>query len=1083
MQTPYQPQIELTDGLQSRQRDNPGDMAVAHDLGLLHFWMASVRSSPIAAEVELDHWHKVIANWGMLFGDDVYWEVRAGERSLCYGETIAEDALQTARRLITERVIKCLVEYDQVHPPGPEEVSLETLFHLEVKANQLLREWSGFQVQADSQEKLFCGPLMARHLGIGTHIGQVMHRLADAQEEEDDLLRLLRTMLTGVGDAPDIVDSLDKRRLMMCFSQLGAAYASLDLLNNPDKTLALLAGLSCSDCDGYSDVSIGQNLLLVVPRTCNERCPSFVDRNPAYEAVPHRGQHLFRHAVELMAQAHMTLAEQSIRAQPPIVADATRHWQNALKVSELIGIEAQLRDVLVTTALGRTTTLVQNQQFDESVALLQTVYPLTDDERIQGRLAEVLTDRGVKRGNRSEWDGAVEDLRSALTINPHSVRARSNLVTALRGAAALAHETGNKSSARFHLDEARSVLSSGLEMDGDKSEWQQELLETELEMIVIGGESGEDGSGGPAELLGGLLAVFGSREDGADSAGAEAMRLMAEAADRAAAQDFAEALQLTERALELAPDSPLLLRGLASMTNNYGVQLAEQEQFERAIQVLEGGLRRFPDNADLQRNLQGVRHAHNLHRLTSEGSPLEALEALLRVLAEEPDKAARPQQDLPRLAPPATVLHRATELAERGRAKSGQGDLPGAIADLEEALSLAPENQDVRQSLADTLEKHADSLIAQGKRDEGLAVARRGLMYMPAHAGLKMTVTLTPLSQPGAAASGSDVTTPETMLRTLFDDLAKAVASAAGDVQPLKDGPADPGAVAKAGALLRETGLKYQEPGPNRYALPFRTEHRDRLVAQLQVVRDLAVVSVPVPVGLFDEADLLYSLLRATYAGDYFKVCRSQQGGLFLLAETPLSVLSAKSLEEIIRDAIGFADVSDADLASADKMAAHIDAIQGARRLEEGLADGSGGGLFGLFRRVKGMAESAQRLVDFCRASNVKCDRVADNRYQLEVGLANLTVLAICKGSAVSFVAILGDMRPARGNLRFYRRVAEINMELEVWKIALDSDDDVAFLYELPSLDEDAFERMTDGLDQYLMRYGFELMLLARSGV
>jgi tetratricopeptide (TPR) repeat protein len=781
-----------------------------------------------------------------------------------------------------------------------------------------------------------------------------------------------------------------------------------------------------------------------------------------------------------MAEVFMALAEQDIRAQPPKIDEATAHWQDAIQAARAIGFESQFLDTLVTTTLARSTTLTQGQHLDEGVALLQAVQPLTDDERVVGKLAELLTDRGVKKGNEQQWDGAVEDLRSALSFNPHSVRARSNLLTALRGAAATAHEAEDTTTARQHLQEARSVLRSGLEMDGDNSGWRQEMIEVEFELLAVEGGSSDGESGGLAALLGGLMAMLGSAQDSTDSA--EAMHLMAEAADKAAAQDFAEALRLTERALELDPESPLLLRGLASMTNNYGVQLAEQDQFEQAIQVLQEGVRRFPDHADLQRNLQSVQRADELRRLTSEGSPLEALEALLRVLAEDSGAgvATQPTQEPPRLAPPATGRNRFTELAEAGRAKRERGDLPGAIADLEQALSLAPEHQDIRRSLADTMEKHADALIAQGRRDEGLAVARRGLMYVPDHAGLKMTLALASLGQSGTEGNSTDASAPEAALRTLFEGLARAAASTAGEVQPLKNGPAEPGAAARASVLLQETELKYQERGSNRYVLPFRTEHRDRVVAQLQVVHDLAVVSTPVTAGSVDESALLYSLLRATFTGDYFKACRSSQGQMFLVAETPVGVLSAKSLEEIIRDLVSFADVPDADLTSAERLASHIGSVQAARRMGEGLG-ASGGGLFGFLRR-KSLDESAQRLVEFSRTAGVECQRVADNRYRLKVGLTGLNVLAICKGSAISFIASFGDMRPARGNLRFYRRVTEINMELDVWKIALDSDDDVAFLYELPALDEDTFERMTDGLDQHLMRYGFELTLLARTG-
>jgi tetratricopeptide (TPR) repeat protein len=1055
---------DLHKWLGTQQQARPLDLSLAHDLGLINFWQVT-GSYPLPLGDEAQSgWRRVIANWAMVLGDDGYWGIWTQERSRRFGKPLNPDEIQKARGLISERIVHLLAEFDHLQSPLADNVTLEMVFHLETRAIQLLRKFKGFVVEEGATARLFCGPLMVEHLDLGAQVGQLAQTLQEPDGEASDLLQLLRRLMDSDGDALDVVDGRHRRNLMRCFSQLGPAFVALER-EEPQKTLDLLRALDCPDCEGYSPSLSTAATVATFPRTCAGQCSSFAAKNPAYSLFPDRGTLLFNQAVELTAEAHMALAEQDIRAHPPKVTEATNHWQDSLDAAQAIGIERQFRDTLVTTALGRATTLGQSQHLDEGIVLLEAVLPLTDDERVLGRLAELFTDRGVKRGNADEWEGAVEDLRNALNINPHSVRARSNLVTALRGAATSAKEAGLIESARQRLEEARAVLKSGLEIDRGKEEWQTELLKTEFELMVLGSIS-DDGNGGDvATLLDGLMAVLGSGTDATGSPQAEAMRLMAEAAEKAAEEEYREALRITERALVLDPDSPLLLRGMESMTNNYGVQLADQGDFEQAIEVLEGGVRRFPDNADLQRNLQSVRNAQEMRQLATDGSPLAALETLLRVLSDESDGSS----SLSLSSPPGR--DRASDLADRGRAKADRGDLTGAITDLEEALSLAPSNQSIRRSLADTLEKHADALIAQGRREEGLAAARRGLMFVPDHGGLQATIAIAALGQ---AESGGQ----ESALRTLMEGLARAAGVTGEDIRPFKEGPVDPGAAEKVGALLRETGLKYQEPGRHRYAIPFRTEHRDRLVAQLQVVRDLAVVSVPLAFHTRDEATLYYSLLRATFTGDYFKACRSQGGQLFLAAEVPSSVLAAKSLEGVIRDAISFADVTDADLASADKLGAHIAAVQAARRMAEGLTNG-GGGLFGFLKRNKGQDESAQQLMSLCRAAGVNCQRVGDNRYGLKLGLTELNALALCKGSAISFIVTFGDMRPARGNLRFYQRVTEINTELDVWKVALDSDDDVAFMYELPALDENSFTALTNQIDMTIMRYGMELTLLS----
>ncbi len=100
------------------------------------------------------------------------------------------------------------------------------------------------------------------------------------------------------------------------------------------------------------------------------------------------------------------------------------------------------------------------------------------------KLAELLTDIGVKAGNESRWDDAITALREALEIDTHAPRTRTNLVTALRGKAASHFRADQNAQARSLLEEARQILETGLEMDEENKEWESELLDVKREIEV-----------------------------------------------------------------------------------------------------------------------------------------------------------------------------------------------------------------------------------------------------------------------------------------------------------------------------------------------------------------------------------------------------------------------------------------------------------------------------------------------------------------------------------------------------------------------------------------------------------------------
>jgi tetratricopeptide (TPR) repeat protein len=64
--------------------------------------------------------------------------------------------------------------------------------------------------------------------------------------------------------------------------------------------------------------------------------------------------------------------------------------------------------------------------------LLEAVNRLCGDAEVQGMLPALYASRGIAAGNAKRWQQAVDDLRQARKLNPHSRQAGENLVTALR---------------------------------------------------------------------------------------------------------------------------------------------------------------------------------------------------------------------------------------------------------------------------------------------------------------------------------------------------------------------------------------------------------------------------------------------------------------------------------------------------------------------------------------------------------------------------------------------------------------------------------------------------------------------------
>jgi len=237
----------------------------------------------------------------------------------------------------------------------------------------------------------------------------------------------------------------------------------------------------------------------------------------------------------------------------------------------------------------------------------------------------------------------------------------------------------------------------------------------------------------------------------------------------------------------------------------------------------------------------------------------------------------------------------------------------------------------------------------------------------------------------------------------------------------------------------------------------------------------MVVVSVPMHWREVDEAEAMWAHLRATQTTDIHKLCLDDE--LSLVAQVPVSLLSAEVLERLIREAVAIADTPDEDLTSPDAL--RRSAASGA--MEALFARGTGEQMLGrMVRDLSSHGEAAQALPNLCHAVGISCvPEEKEGNYRLTLDPGSLKVLALCRGPRASFLAWVGELRPRRGHLAFYRRMAEINAKMDICRVALDRDDDVTFLYELPALNEAALRDMAERLPTYMLIHGLQLMILA----
>lgn len=460
-------------------RQEPTDPRVVHNLALLRFHGGAVIGRD-GGSADGHDWARVgIGVWGALLRNAAVWErwrTVARER---YGVAVAPSAIVRLQADVEARFRGML---DRVGATGRHDVAndLSMLFECELSAAMCLANTGGLPIADDSGRRLACGPLLVRDLALEPALGS----LAARSWLSEDV----------AGSDPAVA------RAARLFSQLGPAQAYLDA-EQPRAALEALTNLRCPRCMPPRQRRPAG--VLWRPAVCVETCPEFDRQNPAYSGLQDKGRRLLDEAASLTIDTRLGLAGADIAALPMNFEAAIKHWHEAIYLAGEVGRHQDTQRRITAAVLGRGKALERRGHLDEAIMLLERVGVVTDRSRrlkLEGRLAELLADRGIQAANElsPRWQASVADLRRSVGHNPHTPRPLRNLAVALRMFARELLEQGRLHDAVDLLSEAVQLrhLTAG---SHDNPELQEQLERAERDLddlleVAHRPWTGEDGS-------------------------------------------------------------------------------------------------------------------------------------------------------------------------------------------------------------------------------------------------------------------------------------------------------------------------------------------------------------------------------------------------------------------------------------------------------------------------------------------------------------------------------------------------------------------------------------------------------------
>ncbi|MFD9886012.1 hypothetical protein ACFWZT_31660 [Streptomyces alboflavus] len=472
------------DVLGTAARRDPSDHRVTHALAiaLLNSPAQEPRTDgppPAAPPCE-----RAVAAWGTLLYDASFWDrvrLTAGRR---YGVDVAADLVPDLRTGLRDRVARHLPDEGDSGSRVPPDVLLQR----EADAARLLDEAGGFPGPWGTP--LRCGPLAIAALGRVREFGAftaagggaAIARGADAETGTGTGTDTGTGAGTGAGAASDTDPA--HPTLIHPFSELG--FAQLQLAAGlPGDALAALVELRCRDCRARARAAGS-----AAAPVCEPDCARFDALNPGYAGLPDRHRRLARDARELALHARVTLGRDHLTADRPDFDAAAACWRRALVHSRQLDRYRHTQAAVVGLALAAAKDAYRAGRLTRAVGTLETarsVIGANERPRLDGQLARVLADRGIREANREDPDleTSASDLRRSVAIAPRLRRAQLSLGIVLHGLALRRWGSGSLSGARTALEDAVGQLTAALAHFPDDPEIteQRNRVQGELDFV------------------------------------------------------------------------------------------------------------------------------------------------------------------------------------------------------------------------------------------------------------------------------------------------------------------------------------------------------------------------------------------------------------------------------------------------------------------------------------------------------------------------------------------------------------------------------------------------------------------------
>lgn len=248
---------------------------------------------------------------------------------------------------------------------------------------------------------------------------------------------------------------------------------------------------------------------------------------------------------------------------------------------------------------------------------------------------------------------------------------------------------------------------------------------------------------------------------------------------------------------------------------------------------------------------------------------------------------------------------------------------------------------------------------------------------------------------------------------------------------------------------LSATELKFLELGGGSMAFPFGGERVDQVTVEVRELGDeLVYFAVPLPEpGMFGREAAHHHALRASYTTNFIKAM-TVKSGLAFAAELPKTVVTPAVAEGVIRGLVFLADVKKKDLTDEEGC--------NSRMVKCVLAQSS--------LVTVDVAKTKQEVQALFEGAGLQWSQPQDDSFvfKLDFASTDLDVLIRTGEHCVTIVLPLGGVKPVGDKKKYLSHLLDLNRVANVAKLGIDSDGDVALLYELPELLPDTIDNVRE---------------------